>query len=234
MTFFNAAEPIVRRKQTDLDIQDRVGLWQIHWRWRSYAFSRFYTRIDQVFILWGLIIAVIFAVAQFCAISWQIQAVVGLGLTLAGTLSMTVLVWFWVSVEHLRWVVYGWMGVLGLGIALTDLSIFQNWWPLLPYLCPLWLGLSALGYLMTGLGMRSRTFTLTGLLHLLSILLLPYLVGWQFLITGTVMAISLLFLSEVQWDMRSPIAFARLTPVQQQFNQTQARLRRFGGGLADS
>jgi hypothetical protein len=51
------------------------------------------------------------------------------------------------------------------------------------------------------------------------------LMGWQFLATGLVMAGSLLFLSEVQWDMRPPIEFNLLTLEQRQFNQEQHQLR---------
>ena len=92
-------------------------------------------------------------------------------------------------------------------------------------LCPLWLGLSAVGYLCTGLGLRSRTFLLTAVIHLLGIIVLDYVPGWQFLNTGLVMALSLLLLAELPWDMRSPIDYDQLTPQQKQFNQEQYRLR---------
>lgn len=226
MQFFNLTEPILRRKQDNLDIQDRVGLLRIHLQFGNRTlFSRFYTRIDQVFVLWGLITAVIFGIAQFCPISWTLQAVLWTALTLIGTAGMVIFAWFWVTVEQLRWVVYGWAGLMGLGVLGTDFSILGCGWQLLPYLCPLWLVLSAVGYLFTGLGMRSRMFLVTCGVHLLSLLLLPYLVGWQFLITGLVMAGSLLFLSEVQWDMRPPIDFDVLTAEQKRFNQEQHQLR---------
>lgn len=225
MSFFHVAEPILRRKQKALDFQDRVGLWQLHWQLgESTLFSRFYTRIDQIFVLWGLVTAIIFGVAQFCPISWVVQAVVWSALTLIATLSMVMLAWLWVTVERLRWVIYCWAGLMLFGVALTDLSIFLSWWRVLLYLCPLWLGISAIGYFVTGVGMRSRTFLCTGLLHLLSIGILPYVGNWQFLATGVVMASSLLFLSEVQWDMRPPIDYL-LTHEQKQFNQEQHCLR---------
>ncbi len=48
---------------------------------------------------------------------------------------------------------------------------------------------------------------------------------WQFLTTGAAIAISLMFLAEVQSDMRSPIEYSLLTVEQQQFNQQQQQLR---------
>jgi uncharacterized membrane protein YoaK (UPF0700 family) len=89
----------------------------------------------------------------------------------------------------------------------------------------MWLGLSALGYFCTGLGMRSRAFTLAGLIHLLGIAVLPYLGGWQFLSTGIVMAVSLLMFAGVQWDMRPPIEYNLLTREQRKFNEEQYQLR---------
>lgn len=43
------------------------------------------------------------------------------------------------------------------GTLLTDLGIFLNWGFVLLNLCPIWLGLSALGYLGTGWGSRNIT-----------------------------------------------------------------------------
>ena len=60
------------------------------------------------------------------------------------------------------------------------------------HLCDLWLGLSAVGYICTGWGLRSRAFIVAGLFHVLGILILPYCVGWQFLATGLVMTVNLL------------------------------------------
>jgi hypothetical protein len=87
-----------------------------------------------------------------------------------------------------------------LGLVITDLSIFLGWGDVLMYLCPLWLGLVAIGYFCTGVGMRSRTLMLLGLVHLLSIWILPYVGSWQFLTTGIIMGGSVLLLAEFQWD----------------------------------
>jgi hypothetical protein len=226
MTFFNPSEPIIRSKQEALDFQDRQGLLSLDIKLGDKTLiSVFYTRIDQVFILWGLISAAIFITAQFAPISWVIQAGLWSVLTLIGTMGMVVLTHFWVKVERLRWVLYFWVILMLTGVVLTDLSIFLSWGPILMRLCPMWMGLSALGYFGTGVGMRSRAFTLASIVHLLGIAVLPYLGGWQFLSTGIVMAASLLMFAGVQWDMRPPIEYNLLTREQKQFNEKQYQLR---------
>ena len=226
MTFFNTVEPIIRRKQEALDFQDRQGLLSLELKiGHKTVISMFYTRIDQVFVLWGLICAAIFVTAQFAPISWVIQAGLWSALTLLGTVGMVVLTHFWVKVERLRWVLCCWVTLMMGGVALTDLSIFLSWGQILMHLCPMWLGLSAIGYICTGIGMRSRAFTLASLVHLLGIAVLPYLGSWQFLSTGIVIAASLLVFAGVQWDMRPPIQYEFLTPEQKRFNEQQYRLR---------
>lgn len=226
MTFFNPSEPIIRSKQEALDFQDRQGLLSLDIKLGDKTLiSVFYTRIDQVFILWGLISAAIFITAQFAPISWVIQAGLWSVLTLIGTMGMVVLTHFWVKIERLRWVLYFWVILMLTGVVLTDLSIFLSWGPILMRLCPMWMGLSALGYFGTGVGMRSRAFTLASIVHLLGIAVLPYLGGWQFLSTGIVMGASLLMFAGVQWDMRPPIEYNLLTREQKQFNEKQYQLR---------
>ncbi|HAJ63681.1 MAG TPA: hypothetical protein DCP31_34325, partial [Cyanobacteria bacterium UBA8543] len=89
MSFFNPSEPIIRSKQESLDFQDRQGLLRIHLELGNKTLiSAFYTRIDQVFILWGFISAIIFVSAQFVPISWVIQAGFWSVLTLFGTVAM--------------------------------------------------------------------------------------------------------------------------------------------------
>lgn len=228
MTLSNFAEPLLRDKQQDLDFQDLQGLWRIDWKIKDVTlYSGFYTRIDQVFIIWGAIAAAIFATAQFVTLSWTTQAIVWSALTVVGTVGMVSLTWFWVSVERLRWVVYGWAILILGGLALTDLGIFLGWGEILLRLCPLWLGLSAVGYFLTGLGLRSRALVFTSFIHLLGILVLPYVAAWQFLATGGVISCSLLLLAQLQWDMRSPIEYDLLTLEQKQFNQRQNELRRY-------
>lgn len=227
MTFFNPTQPILRRKQEALDYQDLQGLLNLELRIKDKSiFSAIYTRIDQVFIIWGLISAAIFITAQFFPISWITQATVWSVLTVVGTAVMIGLTHFWVSVERLRWVLYSWVILILAGVGITDLGIFLGWGQVLMHLSHLWLGLSAIGYLITGVGMRSRAFILSGIVHCLGILLLPYVGGWQFLTTGFLMVANLFIFAGTQWDMRLPIKnYNLLTEEQRQFNQQQYRLR---------
>ena len=48
--------------------------------------------------------------------------------------------------------------------------------------------------------MRSRTLLLTGLVHLLGILIMPYVADWEFLTTGLITGGSVLMLAELQWN----------------------------------
>ncbi|MEL6456893.1 MAG: hypothetical protein AAFQ91_01405 [Cyanobacteria bacterium J06621_15] len=226
MTFLTLSQPFLRDKQKDLDYQDLQGIWRISGKIGNIrVISGFYTRIDQVFIVWGLICAGIFITAQFLPISWTTQAVLWTTLTVSGSAIMIAFTWFWVSVERLRWLIYAWVTLILGGVVLTDLGIFLGWGQVLISLCPLWLGLSAVGYLITAWAVKSRTFVITAAIHLLGIALLPYCAGKQFLITGLVMGISLLLLAELQWEMRPPINYDLLTPEQKEFNRQQYLLR---------
>ena len=227
MSLFNPTAPILRRKQHALDSQDRQGLWRIKVQIKDKTlFSGIYTRIDQVFVIWGLISATIFLTAQFTPISWMSQAIFWSVLTASGTVAMVLLTHFWVAVERLRWVLYFWVSLMLSGLAITDLGIFLGWSQVLMNLSHLWLGLSALGYLGTGLGMGSRAFIVSGMIHLLGIALLPYVGGWQFLTTGVLMVANLFIFAESQWDMRPPIEnYGLLSAQQKQFNREQYKLR---------
>jgi hypothetical protein len=227
MNFFNFSDPILSRKQKALDYQDREGLLQFNLKVNNKTFYLAnYTRIDQVFVLWGIISATIFITAQFAPISWLVQAIWWSTLTVVGTLAMIVMTHFWVKVERLRWVLYAWVILMLFGVLITDLGIFLGWGQVLMYLCQLWLILSALGYFCTGIGLRSRAFMISGTIHLLGILILPFAIGWQFLATGLVMVANLLVFAETQWDMRPPIDnYDLLTSEQKQFNQEQYLVR---------
>ncbi len=216
----------MRIKQKEVDIQDLCGLIKIHWRVGSTTLiNDIYTRIDQISILWALITAIIFFTAQFCPISWQSQAIVWSILTVIGTAGMICLAHFWVVVEQLRWVVMFWSGLMLLGLGITDIGIFGSIPVILMNLCPLWLVLSAIGYIVMGWGMYSRTFILMGIFHLLGIMVIPHVLEWQFLTTGLIMASSLILLSELQWDMRPPIESKVLNAEQIEFNRRQHQLR---------
>jgi hypothetical protein len=230
MTFFNPNEPLLRRKQHHLDIQDLKGLirWHLHIKQRT-VISWLYTRIDQVFLLWGWITGAIFLTPQvFPTVSWTDQAMFWSVLAVIGVSLMTHLAWFWVKVERLRWLIYLWSGLMLLGVGLTDYGIFAGVGSILIAICPLWLAICALGYGVMGVGMRSRTFLLVALLHLATIPLIPQMLSHQFLITGTVISGSLFLLAEVQWDMRPPLESPVLSAEQQAFNRKQNRLRSLG------
>ena len=227
MHLFNFAEPIIRRKQHALDFQDRQGLLTLKLQIRNKTlFNSIYTRIDQVFVFWGLITAVIFFTAQFAPINWITQAAFWSILTGLGTIAMTILTHFWVKVERLRWVLYAWIALMLGGMAITDLGIYYGSGTILMHLCHLWLGLSAVGYFCTGFGLRSRAFMMSGLFHIAGIAILPYCIGWQFLATGLVMTANLLMFAETQWDMRPPIDnYGLLSEEQQEFNRQQYLIR---------
>ena len=209
------------------DVQDRRGLLQLKLQISDKTLlNSIYTRIDQVFVLWGTISAVIFFTAQFAPIDWTTQAIFWSILTGIGVVGMTVLTYFWVRVERLRWVLYAWIILMLGGTALTDLSLLLGWGQVLMRLCHLWLGLSAIGYFCTAWGLRSRAFFLAGMFHLVGILILPFCMGWQFLATGLVMTANLLVFAETQWDMRSPIDnYNLLTEEQKEFNRQQYLIR---------
>ena len=227
MTFFNLSEPIFRPKQHALDFQDRQGLLKFKLEIKNKTLlSTIYTRIDQVFVSWGLISAIIFFTAQFAPIDWLTQAIFWSVLTVVGTAIMTVLTYFWVGVERLRWVLYGWIVLMLGGLVVTDLGIFLGWGQILMHLCDIWLILSAVGYVLTGIGLRSRAFFASALFHLLGVVILPYCLGWQFLATGLVMTVNLLVFAETQWDMRPPIEnYGVLTEEEKEFNRLQYLIR---------
>ncbi len=226
MTFFHPSRPVLRPKQQALDLQDLEGLLQVNLRFgQKSLYKTTYTRVDLGIMLWVPVVAVIFTTAQFSPISWQTQAILWSALTLIGTIAMTALTRYWTKIENVTWVVYAW-GLLAIaGLAITDLAIFQGWPLVLINLCPLWLGLSAVGYILTGIGLRSRALLLCGLAHAGAIFLLPYFMAWQFIFTGLVMKACLILLAELQWDMRPPIDSAWLTPEQKEFNRRQHQLR---------
>ncbi len=226
MTFSTSSQPLLRDKQKDLDYQDLQGIWRINGKIGNIRLiSGFYTRIDQVFIVWGLICTGIFSTAQFLPISWAKQAILWTTLTVIGMAIMVGFTWFWVSVERLRWLIYAWVTLMLSGVILTDLGIFLGWGQILINLCPLWLGLSAIGYVITAWGVKSRTFLITATIHILGILLLSYCGGKQFLVTGLVMGMSLILLAELQWEMRPPINYNILTTEQKEFNKKQNQIR---------
>jgi hypothetical protein len=201
MSFFNRDVPILARKRSAFDLKDAPGLWRIHWQVERFIIlSTFYTRHDQACLLWGLVAAGIFITAQFLPLSWTVQAIFASTLTLGSVAGMVALTWYFTAVERLTWVLYSWVALMLIGTLLTDLGVFLQWGNLLVHICPLWLGLSAIGYGITGIGMRSRTFAAIAVLHLLTIWGLSYVGIWQPLTTGAVISGSALLIAELQWD----------------------------------
>lgn len=228
MSFFNFTEPVFRRKQEALDVQDRIGLVELQLRLGSRrVLSLAYSRIDQVSVIWGLICATIFITAQLAPISWVTQAIWWTLLSGIGTIAMFVLAYFWVRVERLQWVLYAWGILISSGVVLTDGAIALSWGQILMHLCPLWLGICSLGYCLTGWGLRSRAFLIASFVHLAGMLLLPWVGGWQFLFTGLLMATNSFVFAETQWDMRLPIEdYALLSSQKLEFNRQQHQLRK--------
>ncbi|MEG4394405.1 hypothetical protein [Microcoleus sp. BROC3] len=206
MTFFNYSVPPLRRKQINIAVQDLEGLWHVQFPLgKDRFYSKFYTCLDRACLLWSLLLIPIFGTAQFFSMSWMLQAGLWSTLSLVGTAAMVSWTYYWVKIERLTWVLYGWVILMLLALLLTDLAIFLSWGKVLANLCPLWLGMSGIGYFWTGWAVRSRAILATSLFHVLGILILPYTGGWYFLFTGAVMVFSLLVLAELQWDMRQPI-----------------------------
>lgn len=221
MAFFNSAEPILRRKQHDLDLQDQRGLIRLQLRiGRQALIDTVLTRVDQVFWGWALVRALIFGVAQFQPFAWSEQALYWTGLSLAAALWMAACTWFWAKVERAVWLVVCWAGLIASGLVLTDASISFAWDALLLHLGVLWLGISALGYLVSGIGLRSRALLICALLHLAAALLAATIPDWQFLIAGVTLSSCLALLGSTQWDMRLPTTYD-LPQVALAFNRAQ-------------
>ncbi|MEG4214041.1 hypothetical protein QUA27_01220 [Microcoleus sp. Pol14C6] len=206
MTFFNYSVPPLRRKQINIAVQDLEGIWHVQFPiGKERFYSKFYTCLDRTCLLWSLLLIPIFGTAQFFSVSWMLQAGLWSALSLVGTAAMVSMTYSWVKIERLAWVLYGWVILMLLGLLLTDLAIFLRWGKVLANLCPLWLGMSGIGYLGTGFAVRSRALLAASLFHLLGIFILPFTGSWSFLFTGAVMVFSLLVLAELQWDMHQPL-----------------------------
>lgn len=232
MTIGFSNEPLLRSKQQSLDIQDLSGAWHFRYRILGQTFSSIYTRVDQIFGLWGLMALIIFTSAQVWHVSWQQLAMAWSGLTVIGALGMVSMVRFWAQVEQLMWLVYSWAALMLAGIAITDWGVFGYVGPVLLNLCPLWLGLCAVGYGLTGWGIRSRTFLGLTLVHVVATFIVTQLGPWQYAATGLIIGGSLLLLTQLQWDMRPPISYAVLSEEQQLFNRQQRLLRETEGALS--
>lgn len=160
----------------------------------------YYTQLDQALLLWGGVAATIFSIGQFSALDWHTQAVVDSALTLTAIALTMLLTWQWATAQRARWVIGLWSGLMLGAIALNDYGIFTGNSLILRHLCSGWLGVCALGYFVTAVGMRSQALKCIGLLHLGAVPFLSLLTSWQFLLTGAVLSISLWLLGTLQWD----------------------------------
>ncbi|MDX2239761.1 MAG: hypothetical protein NW224_03655 [Leptolyngbyaceae cyanobacterium bins.302] len=177
------------------------GLWRLHWQVNNRViFSSFYTRHDQACLLWGIISAVIFTIAQYFSLDWTIQALIASTLTTGGIAGTILLTWRFAFLERLSWVLISWAALMLLGAIATYQGMFGGWYWVLMHICPLWLGLSGVGYLITSLGMRSRLFLLLSLVHLGAIALLPSFPSCKPLLTGLIISGSAFLIAEFQWD----------------------------------
>ena len=131
------------------------------------------------------------------------QAVLDAALTGAGIAFTSGLNWALIDDARLRWVIFLWAGLMTLGMSVTAYGIYSSVSVLMVSLCPLWMGLCALGYGAMAVGMRSHAFTAACLVHALAIPMLSHQPSWQYLTTGLVISLTLLFFSVVPWDMQA-------------------------------
>lgn len=192
---------IFQLKQSLVDPVDRHGVIKIQFGQPNNAFiSTYLTRLDQALIAWSVATAAIFWVAQFNLLDWHTQAILWSVLSCIVILISGKLTWFWVTTRNQRWIFYSWALLVIAGLGLTDYGIWQGWGMVLRHLCALWLGLSAIGYMLTGVGIKAPALMLIGLVHVCAIPGLSFLPIHQFLLTGTIMSVSLFFLAVFHWD----------------------------------
>jgi hypothetical protein len=222
MAFFNTDVPILTRKPSVLETPASPGNWRVQWQLRNYLlWSSCYTRHDQACLCWGFITASIFSIAQFLPINWTTQALIASSLTGLSSFGMAWLTWRYTHVDQLAWILYTWLLLMLIGSALTNLSLWYSWSHILILLCPLWLAICGIGYLITALGMRSRLILLCSAIHFLTIFLLPFVGIWQILLTGIVISASVTALSELQWDSNGVCNYQTLNHHKIPHRQTQ-------------
>ncbi len=205
MYFFKPNQPILQNKELSSDSDPSALVNSLRLKWlERYNLCGIYTCVDQAMLIWGLISGVIFFSAQFLPFSWIHQAIFWTIITTVAIVAMVYLTYTWTILEEVSGLIYSWIILMVLGLILTDYAIVSGWGFVLIHLCDLWLILSAVGYLITGIILRSRAFFLAAIIHILTIFVLPWFVSWQFAITGFVMMSNLLVFSEKQWDMLLP------------------------------
>ena len=161
-----------------------------------------FTEIDRAFLVWGTLTIIIFSLAQFSPLSWQTQSAIDAALTGLGIASTAQLTWRLAHSENLSWVICLWAVLMAGGMIATAYGIFCSIGIILINLCPMWLGICALGYFAMGLGLGSRSFSAASVVHAIAVLFLILHPSHQFLTSGLVIALTLFFFSFVPWDMK--------------------------------
>ena len=210
MTFFHLHDAIETEENQSLGMQDIGGLLSVLLKQRTQfwpSFTQFWpsfelSPIDQAFLIWAGITLVIFLMGQFSSVSWAMQTVVDAALTGVGIASTSRLNWALVEDERLNWVIALWAVLMTAGMCVSAYGIYACESLIMVNLCPLWMGLCALGYGAMAMGMRSHAFTAACLVHALAIALLNHQPSWQYLTTGLVISLTLIFFSIVPWDMQ--------------------------------
>ncbi len=197
------AQPVFCFKRALPDLEERRGLIALRGSLpRGGLIETYFTRLDQALMLWGGVTAMIFGMAQFSGWDWRMQALSASVLTLSATLLTVGLTWHWATVKRARWVIGVWSALMVGAIALTDYGIVAGNGAILRHLCTGWLSVCAVGYFATGIGMESRALRYVTLVHLCTVPLARILLPWQFLLTGSVLTLSLWLLGTLQWDHR--------------------------------
>lgn len=192
---------IFQLKQSLVDPVDLHGVIKIQFGRDGHRFiSTYLTRLDQALIAWGMVTAAIFLIAQLYLLDWHTQAILWSGLSCMAIVISGKLTWFWITTRNQRWIFYSWSALVLVGLCLTDYGIFNGWGVILRHLCALWLGISALGYVVTGIGIQAQALVAIGLVHAGAIPGLTWLPTVQFLLTGFVMSSSLFLLAMFHWE----------------------------------
>ncbi len=192
---------IFQLKQRLVDPVDLHGVIKIQIGNPDNAFiSTYLTRLDQALLTWSVATAAIFLVAQYTLLDWSTQAILWSVLSCIVIWLSGRLTWFWVTTRNQRWIFYSWSLLVIAGLGLTDYGILAGWGLILPHLCPLWLSISAFGYVITGLGIKAPALVLIGIIHVCTVPGLTFLPIHQFLLTGIIMSASLFFLATFHWE----------------------------------
>lgn len=193
--------PIFQLKRVLIDPVDLHGVLYIQWGSKNRTFiSTYLTQLDQALAVWGGVTAIIFCVAQFYTLSWTVQMVVWAILSTTAMLVCNRLAWFWVTTRQKRWILYTWSILVLIGLSLSAYGIFAGQGLILGNLCSIWLGVCAIGYFITGVGIQAPALSLMGTIHLGAIPVLTALPSWQFLLTGATMSSCLFCLAAFQWQ----------------------------------